>query len=858
MRRLYLTLVLLLTACGGGDGGSQSPSPPASASLSYPAGAHTFVIGTAITVITPTITGTLSNFSVNPALPAGLSLDSAKGTFSGAPQAVTPAATYTISAMVSGGTSTTASIAITVTDVAPSQVSYGASSLTYSTKVASSTLTPVAKGGTVVSWSISPGLPAGLNFSTTDGSISGKPSATAASAIYTVMAQNTGGQSTANLKIEVDGPPVLILGHQTFVTTMRETAANVLSVDSNQNWILWDYATATVLTKGNSGCDPLAVHPCTLLPVIDMAGTTAVIVVPVGLEVRSTSDGHVLGTITTSASWWKLATDGSYIATGNSSGLSAWSPSGQLLFSRPGDYSHGVSFAAPGEIWVAAGAAGQSVVETIDVPGGAAAVSAPPFNGQFGSWFIDGGRFTTVSGNTVTVYDKSGTLQGSIAAVPSTATVVGQGDWVWTYPNSSGGAVSVYASTAVNATATATYTFNGLARAYASATTIGVLTEGSDVVSIIDLSGSTPVKTDYFPPLPVTNANSPTHVPSVGDAPYAAVSASTWLVGNQYGVLIDGASLSGHARFFGFGQAWSIAGGTGHFAIALASGGILYFNSATLALEGAITFLAGKVALSADGSVLVAQGVGGVFNAWPLKVYGLPAGTLQYTWPYSVSGSVGVAAQDIELSSSGAVLGQVLFTTPGGGAPSFYSLEADATTGGSQILTTSFNSAVASVPIPTLRVSPDGTLIATSQTGSPPPKDLGTDLLHNGTLVTHFAGLPAGWLDDGRLLVNTYVDTSFPLIHPTYAGCRIYGPDGSATGAACPLPFEVSGFQSVTDDTIYVPSANSILTVSTGAVGWMSADPFARAATPSALGAVAGSHIIFVSGTDLLAQSFGQ
>lgn len=838
---ILLLALMVISACGSGG----SSPPPPSGSLSYPSQHQTFVVGTPITPITPAVTGTLSSYSVSPNLPAGLSLDASNGIIAGTPQAVTPTATYTVTAMVSGGATTSGALSITVNDIAPSQVSYGAPSFSFSAAIASTKLTPTAKGGAVVSWSINPALPAGLTFSTTDGSIAGTPTATAASATYVVTAQNTGGQSTVSLTIAVDGSPLINLGHQSSITMVRETSTRVLSVDYLWHWILWDYTGATVIANGDSDCGTYVRGklPCTLS--IDVAGPTAVIPTLEGLEVHASSDGHLLASIATSSTWWKLATDGSYIAAGSNTGLSAWSPSGQLLFTRPGDYSRGVGFAAPSEILVGAGAAGQNVVETIAVPGGAAAVTQP-FNGQFGSWFTDGAHFTTLAGNTVLVYDSFGVPQGNIASVPTGATVVGQGDWVWTYPNP-GAVLNVYPAMGTNTAPTTTYTFSGLATPYASGLTIGVLTRASTTVSVIDLSGASPAKTDY--PVPYLLG---------GDAPYAAVSATQWVAGNGGGVLLDGGSLEGTARSFGYGQVLSMAGGTAHFAIATASATILYFDSVTLALEGQIPFNAGKIALSADGTVLVAQGASNPVNVWSVQIYSLPTGNLQYMWPYTGTTSV----QDIALSGNGTVLGQVLFSAPGGTVP-YYTQEAGSPTGGSQVFSSTFNSTSAVTPPPALRISPDGTLIATSQMGLPrdPISSAlpGTALLHNGVLVTAFSGLPAGWLDNGRLLVDNYATgSSATATGIAYSGCTIYGSNGTATGGACALSQEVAQFQAVGGDTIYVPVVNKMLSVSTGAVSWMSADPFPEVGgVVPVLSAVAGTRVIFVSGSSVLAQSFG-
>ncbi len=224
-----------------------------------------------------------------------------------------------------------------------------------------------------------------------------------------------------------------------------------------------------------------------------------------------------------------------------------------------------------------------------------------------------------------------------------------------------------------------------------------------------------------------------------------------------------------------------MAGSTGHFAVATASGTILYFNSATLALEGRIAF---------------------------------------------------------------------------------NTQEASAHKGGSQIFSTSFNVPSGLTPPPTLRISPDGTLIATSQTGLPLYPTVttipGTNLLHNGGLVTAFSGLPVGWLDGSRLLVNPYAKGASTNSDLGYTGCSIYGADGNPTGGLCALGWEVAQLQSGGSDVIYVPAANETLSVSTEAVGWMSADPFASTLyEPASLAAIAGSRAIFVSGTHILAQSFG-
>ncbi len=64
--------------------------------------------------------------------------------------------------------------------------------------------------GEVTSYSISPTLPAGLSFNSTDGSISGTPTALASSTAYTITASNSSGGSSTTLTLEVTEPEPMI------------------------------------------------------------------------------------------------------------------------------------------------------------------------------------------------------------------------------------------------------------------------------------------------------------------------------------------------------------------------------------------------------------------------------------------------------------------------------------------------------------------------------------------------------------------------------------------------------------------------------------------------------------------------
>src|SRR5207244_1868768 len=90
---------------------------------------------------------------------------------------------------------------ITVND-APPAFSYSPASNIYTIRTAITTATPTSTGGTIVSCSASPALPAGLSLSNAC-VISGTPTAVSASTVYTVTGTNTGGNASASLTLRV-------------------------------------------------------------------------------------------------------------------------------------------------------------------------------------------------------------------------------------------------------------------------------------------------------------------------------------------------------------------------------------------------------------------------------------------------------------------------------------------------------------------------------------------------------------------------------------------------------------------------------------------------------------------------------
>jgi len=107
LKGILAAALIVLAACGGGGdyGGGGGTPPPAPSGLSYTAPA-TLNVGTAMTALTPTVTGTATTWSVSPALPAGISLNTSTGVISGTPTAAAAQASYTVTAANATGSTT--------------------------------------------------------------------------------------------------------------------------------------------------------------------------------------------------------------------------------------------------------------------------------------------------------------------------------------------------------------------------------------------------------------------------------------------------------------------------------------------------------------------------------------------------------------------------------------------------------------------------------------------------------------------------------------------------------------------------------------------------------------------------------
>jgi hypothetical protein len=148
----------------------------------------------AVTPFTPVTgsggTGALT-YAVSPTLPAGLSFNTANGQITGTPTVPTAATTFTVT--VTDTNSATASSTFSLTVNGPVAATTAVPSSTLPINQAVTPFTPVTGfGGTgALTYAVSPSLPTGLSFNTSNGQVSGTPTVTTAAATYTVTVTDT-------------------------------------------------------------------------------------------------------------------------------------------------------------------------------------------------------------------------------------------------------------------------------------------------------------------------------------------------------------------------------------------------------------------------------------------------------------------------------------------------------------------------------------------------------------------------------------------------------------------------------------------------------------------------------------------
>jgi hypothetical protein len=214
-------------AAGCHGGGDSSTAAAAPAGLTERDAAVVYVKRDQIIPNTPSNSGgTITQCSISPPLPAGLVLDPQTCAISGTPTAVTHATAYAVTGSnASGSDSARVEIEVKAEPTAPEGLGYLDTSIVYVTNAPITPNTPIATGGEITQYSVSPALPEGLLLDPQTGVMTGTPTTVAAQAIYTITGSNSVDSVQAQLIIEVrvqtqpptglaysDAAPVYIVG----------------------------------------------------------------------------------------------------------------------------------------------------------------------------------------------------------------------------------------------------------------------------------------------------------------------------------------------------------------------------------------------------------------------------------------------------------------------------------------------------------------------------------------------------------------------------------------------------------------------------------------------------------------------
>merc|ERR1712136_479181 len=211
--------------------------------LSFPGLDHLHYVGEPVK-ITPEVAGGATEWTVEPALPDGLTLDPATGVISGKPTTITPEQGYVVTAFnEAGGTSEV--ITFEVTAPAPVGLSYNARpDYRVGTDMECE---PTIESGVTCVYSITPSLPEGMVLNPETGVINGAPTVATESTEYTVTAKNVTGSTSAQLTFStsessIDETTGIDLAYAEFLDSVTDIADIGDEPDKKLNygnWMVW-------------------------------------------------------------------------------------------------------------------------------------------------------------------------------------------------------------------------------------------------------------------------------------------------------------------------------------------------------------------------------------------------------------------------------------------------------------------------------------------------------------------------------------------------------------------------------------------------------------------------------------------
>lgn len=207
---LVTLLALLIAGCGGGNGNGGSgvtQAPPSG--LTERETSVVYVQGSEIIPNLPSSSGgAITNYSVFPPLPAGLTLDPVSGAITGTPSGTSNATEYTITGSnAAGNTTARVEIEVEAIPVAPDTLDYLDNSVDYVINAPITPDAPIATGGEITVYTVSPPLPPGLTLDPQTGVITGAPTMLTPPTVYTITGSNGADTVETQVTIGVDAQP---------------------------------------------------------------------------------------------------------------------------------------------------------------------------------------------------------------------------------------------------------------------------------------------------------------------------------------------------------------------------------------------------------------------------------------------------------------------------------------------------------------------------------------------------------------------------------------------------------------------------------------------------------------------------
>ncbi|PSJ57100.1 hypothetical protein C7I85_22975 [Mesorhizobium soli] len=217
------------------------------------------------------------SYSVSPSLPAGMSFDAVSGVVSGVPSGASVAAIHTVTVTDANSATATATFSLTVN--AAVTVTTMVSATTLTANHAATAFTPVkGSGGTgILSYTVSPSLPAGLSFDTSTGQVTGTPTVTLTGTTFTVtVTDGNGATASTSFALVVNGALSATQSVASTTLTADHAAAAFTPVTGGGGTGTLSYGIAPSLPAGlsfNASTGEVSGLPTATLPATDFTVT---------------------------------------------------------------------------------------------------------------------------------------------------------------------------------------------------------------------------------------------------------------------------------------------------------------------------------------------------------------------------------------------------------------------------------------------------------------------------------------------------------------------------------------------------------------------------------------------------------